>query len=944
MAMRYGFFLLVLFLPIGLIAQTHVFAQLSGSPVNTTGWSLSGSASVGNVTGTGNSEIIVCPAEDFLTGSIFYNQPIDLSFCTQWTAEFDFRIFDGTLADGLAFCFLDVPPSGPVVGGGMGIPATANGLKVCFDPNPNCFPLVFEDYPKIEIRWGAGYDECWAQPTVDNSTGQLGFIRSNTYNHARITYDNGAINVYVNNTLYVSANQPFNFSGYLGFTAATGAKTDNHSIKNVVIYTTMPTAEAGPNQTMCSGQTIGIGASPDLNNIYNWLPSNGVSQLMIANPGITLTNTGNATITEKYFVQTALKTSPGCFSQDSVIISVLPAVFKPQNPLKLSICPGQTLTFPSGRAINTAGTYADTLRNVLGCDSIIYSIIVSSVIPLTSSIDTTVRTGTVYVLPSGRTTNVTGVYHDTIRSAGGCDSLIIITNLTVLGNPISCSDFGITNKDTLVCTGTQIPLYAKTALSYNWTPVKGLSDPGSQNPILTADSTRIYTLTSQIYTQNLVVNGDFEAGNTGFLTTYTYCNTNNCLYPLANNGYSVGTNANFFHTLFQGQDHTSGTGNFMIVNGADPNLVVWRETVSVTPNTDYAFGVWLSTLITVNTSKVRFSINGVQIGQIFNAPAETGVWEQVFSIWNSGASSTATIEIVDIFDQASGNDFGIDDIFFAATNSCSSSVTITVPIAPDFHIIQTKENVCSGDPISFEAITDQTTPEPPDYRWTVNNITAGDQSGIFTDSLLKTGDLINCMVTSSEGCSVTKSADSSIIADVAPAPSVGFGPDQTITIGDSVELMPTIDGQIETYLWSPATGLSNDEIANPYAKPLTTMMYTLTVHSIDGCVGTGKTTVNVSSGDIRIPNAFSPNGDGENDVFYILGNKNVKSIRNFSIFNRFGQKVFGAENFPPGIKSFGWDGFIHGKRADAGTYVYYADIEFIDGKRQIFKGTVVLVL
>ncbi len=117
-------------------AQTHVFAQLAGSPVNTTGWSFQGAAAVGNVTGTGNSEVIVCPAQFWQTGAVFYNQPINLSACNKWIAEFDYRIYDGSLADGLTFCFLDVPPSGFVVGGGMGIPATAKGLKVCFDPNP----------------------------------------------------------------------------------------------------------------------------------------------------------------------------------------------------------------------------------------------------------------------------------------------------------------------------------------------------------------------------------------------------------------------------------------------------------------------------------------------------------------------------------------------------------------------------------------------------------------------------------------------------------------------------------------------------------------------------------------------------------------------------------------------------------------------------------------
>ncbi len=74
--------------------------------------------------------------------------------------------------------------------------------------------------------------------------------------------------------------------------------------------------------------------------------------------------------------------------------------------------------------------------------------------------------------------------------------------------------------------------------------------------------------------QNLVTNGDFTSGNTNFFTNYTYCNFNNCLNPLINNGYSIGTNLSFFHFAFQGQDHTTGFGNMMIFNGGIPTFTV----------------------------------------------------------------------------------------------------------------------------------------------------------------------------------------------------------------------------------------------------------------------------------------------------------------------------------------------------------------------------------
>jgi hypothetical protein len=241
-------FLFILCLSFHSRAQNYIFAQLTGSPVNTSGWNLQGGARVANVSLTDNSEILVCPVNS-PSGAIFYNQPINLSLCKRWKAEFDFRMHDGTGADGLAFCFLDVPPSGFATGAGLGIPATANGLKVCFDTWNNCIPFdagtVHLKMPKIEIRYGAGYDECAIMPTKDNPDNSLSFMVNGTYSHAKITYDDGNINVYVNDVLYLSGFQKFNYSGYLGFTASTGGYSDNHSIKNAVIYTEMPPSEAG---------------------------------------------------------------------------------------------------------------------------------------------------------------------------------------------------------------------------------------------------------------------------------------------------------------------------------------------------------------------------------------------------------------------------------------------------------------------------------------------------------------------------------------------------------------------------------------------------------------------------------------------------------------------------------------------------------------------------
>jgi gliding motility-associated-like protein len=282
----------------------------------------------------------------------------------------------------------------------------------------------------------------------------------------------------------------------------------------------------------------------------------------------------------------------------------------------------------------------------------------------------------------------------------------------------------IINTTTGGCTGSYIELNSRTALTYQWSPANHFSNSTIQNTFLLVDSTRTYYLETTNYSNNLVTNPGFELGNTGFITSYTNCDANNCLDPLGDNGYAIGKDASYFHFRFTGKDHTTGVGNFMIVNGARPSLIVWQQTIPVKPLTNYAFGAWISTMISLSTAQIKFSINGVQFGPLFYAPDYINQWEQVFTTWNSGSETSATIKIVDILPVLVGNDFGLDDLFFGEIETCLDSITVTasqnvnlgndtIITPPDQQIILTS----SGGP--FEQ-----------YRWNTGDIT---QSISITD-------------------------------------------------------------------------------------------------------------------------------------------------------------------------------------------------------------------
>ena len=102
-------------------------------------------------------------------------------------------------------------------------------------------------------------------------------------------------------------------------------------------------------------------------------------------------------------------------------------------------------------------------------------------------------------------------------------------------------------------------------------------------------------------------------------------------------------------------------------------------------------------------------------------------------------------------------------------------------------------------------------------------------------------------------------------------------------------------------------------------------------------------TIDLSTKSIYIPNAFSPNADGQNDFFYVSGDPNtIKGIQKFAVFNRWGAQIFGKENTSINDPQLGWNGFFKGERASQNVYIYFVEVEFKDGSLVIFSGDISL--
>jgi gliding motility-associated-like protein len=186
--------------------------------------------------------------------------------------------------------------------------------------------------------------------------------------------------------------------------------------------------------------------------------------------------------------------------------------------------------------------------------------------------------------------------------------------------------------------------------------------------------------------------------------------------------------------------------------------------------------------------------------------------------------------------------------------------------------------------------------------------------------------------TDSYGCVDT----TSITINVRALPNVVITNGDTVVVRYGEELQLLSEGAIR-YSWSPSWGMTNPNISSPAIKPSETALYTVNGLDEFGCGNKDEIYVIVDySHNLFIPTAFSPNGDGNNDIFRIA-NFGYQRVSEFRVYNRWGQEVYSARD------NNGWNGTFRGEDQDNGTYHYIIKAAFADGHVQTFKGDVILM-
>ena len=568
----------------------------------------------------------------------------------------------------------------------------------------------------------------------------------------------------------------------------------------------------------------------------------------------------------------------------------------------------------------------------------------------------------------------------------------------------SCSDFHATSEDTLILPGDTVLIQLSGMLEYEWIPNIQWGNVYARSwqkvaPTVSSD----YTVLGKYYESDstMTVNSGFEMGNTGFTSYYSY----NATSVYSEGVYSISSIAHNVHPDFctTCYDHTYGTpsGHYMIVNGNQtPNISVWQETININPNTKYRFSCYV---MTVNGSAqtldkvahLQFYVNN-QVGQEFYANLQPGIWNLAAFDWESGYNDhTATIKIINLNTVASGNDFGLDDIWFSPMIDCPK--TIHVEVVPPATAYDDFKEICQDGSFSINptlndsiderllsdnfGVTIELAGQPAhgeaNLGGTMVNYTAAPgYSGMdtvwyiirtrnaFPDTAAIVVHILSAYTTTIEdtvcagqgyekyGFSVSPSAtlDATLLHQTQDL-TTQSGCDSIVELYLTVQPVyativqvsedPFCDNNaadllahssLPNFLWSTGETDSIIHIENPG-------IYTVTASGY-GCEKDASFRIDYCEYPLRLPNAITPsNEDGLNDFFYIpeimTGDWEKFEIY---IYDRWGEMVYFSTD-----KGFQWDGRVRDKLPVNAVYMWVIHCTTLAGRPIVYRGELIVL-
>ena len=445
-----------------------------------------------------------------------------------------------------------------------------------------------------------------------------------------------------------------------------------------------------------------------------------------------------------------------------------------------------------------------------------------------------------------------------------------------------------------------------------------------------ANSNSITMVVNSSLTPTISIAASASTICSGESVTFTASITNGGANPVIQwfvNGSSVGSNNSTFTTTIVSNGDVISAQLTSDLSCATPasvtsgNIVMNVESSAVpmafisTPQTIFCAGQSITiTSITTNggtTPGYDWYLNGVSTG-----------------VTTANYTSTAFMngDVISLLFTSSSNCASPNQVVSNSITMIESSSTIA-----SVSISSLNGTLCEDQSVTFIATPTNATSNLV-YQWMVNGVNVGSNSAAFATSNLNAGDQVSLVLTYDNACGVTQTATSNTLT-ITAVPLVNAGTDLEIFSGETVQL----NGQtsiVGAYTWSPSSFLDDANILNPIGSSTITIEYLLSVTTADGCTGSDAVIVTVNSQDVDVPNSFTPNEDGTNDVWNIANIELYPSM-NLQIFNRWGNLIYEQTNtYVP------WDGKFKGKPLPSETYFF---ILKLDESSDALKGPITIV-
>jgi gliding motility-associated-like protein len=621
-----------------------------------------------------------------------------------------------------------------------------------------------------------------------------------------------------------------------------------------------------------------------------------------------------------------------------------------------TLCPGQSYTLLSGKIINSAGLYKDTLKYISGCDSIIENVNIVYQVPSTLSVNKIICPGQSYTLSSGKIINTAGVCNDTLRSIFGCDSVIIIINLSIQ-SPVSVFPNTIT-----ICAGKSTILKASGSTVYLWST-------GSTTAIVTVspDSTTTYSVTGTtagcvsaanatvFVTQNPVVSVNSQTICAGQAATLTATGANSYLWsdnstdnplidsPATTTNYTVtGTIAGCkataianvkviqvpaivvnSSTICLGKSAiliASGGSNYTWSSGGSTNSITvspLSTSTYVVSNTIVGCSKVATATVTVNPLPI-VKVNSITIckGQSATLTASGATSYN----WSNAATTNPIVvsPANTITYTVTGNKFG-----------CTATVVSTVSINAAPVILVNSDTICVGETAILTASGGVS------YAWSNGSTT--------TSIKVSPPTVTSYSVTGFNSVGCYANALTKVIIGSTPVAAFVFSPDPAGILNPNITFTDQSKPNVNYWRWDFGDGITLEpNISNPvHTYPSAEAVYTVTLRVQNPELCSDEVTHTVVIGQdftFFIPSAFTPDDDNVNDGFGAKGGGIVKF--ELLIFDRWGNLVFSADDI-----SKTWDGKTNSRTGVVlqDVYVWRVTLTDIFKKEHKYIGTVTVL-